>query len=663
MDTAANLGFPALLLPELEMRYKELITAMSQEYQARPDPGSRATWPPRFRNLWYALQAYRRHCNREAENATVGPEFGVDFDKHRTAYLQSNETRWSQNSKTDARSLLQHWQDTYIMVREPDAPSSESAFGDAVLEIMKDRNLGYCNLAKEIGVPKSTMYRWINNGDLPKQHKSRESVRRLELFAGKSPGELQGLFARKNYALSTREADDWVSPFRQRQRADRMAYRRSDDELPDTLKQEFRDLLQYKTKAVKHRWGTRPIEEMQAKYVSWCSTMTTIAGATVICPTANIAWANLRSFFSFATLANGPALAIETLSLALVVDHELVGSYIDFVAERAGGHMHSGCNSFLAFLASIVRKESGYVWLHPEFADKLDKSREQWPELCESAWKAYSEKLSGLINGGEGSSSREPFLELAHILNQDDPMQFLLDAFAKMKRDLERLPEDSVARACLGRDYALVTVLYSNPLRARQNAAMKWLAKDRNAPLRRMPNGNYGVFLPKRAFKNYRGAKKQDYDNVLSDLASAALHDYITTYRPILLTVRDSQGQPVLDAHSNKQQVNTDMLFVSSRNAKDRTKPWDHYNQRVAQVTKRYFGNNFGPHSFRDLVATIYLKEHPEDFYTVSRLLHDELATVIAHYDKNRTSTSFQRWHKDVDGRGKGNNRPDARAA
>jgi integrase len=653
METATSLGFPALLPTELEMRYKDLITAMAQEHHANPDPGSRSAWPSRFRNLWYALRAYRRHCNRETENATIGREFGVDFDKHRTAYLQANQAKWSQNTMTDVRSLLQQWQDRYIMMREPDAPSSESAFGDAVLEIMKDRDLSYCKLALEIAVPKSTMHSWINGGR-PQQHHSRESVRRLELFAGKATGELQGLFARKSYALSAREADDWVSPYRQRMRAERMAYWRSDDEFPETLKQEFRDLVQYKTKAVKHRWASRPIEEMQAKYVTWANTMTTIAGATVVSPTANIAWSNLRSFFSFATLENGAALAIETLSLALAVDHELVGSYIDFIAERAGGHMHGGCNSFLAFLASLLRKESGYLWLHPEFADKVGKSREQWPELCESAWKAYSEKLSGLINGGDGSSSRDPFLELAHILNQDDPMQFVLDAFAKMQRDLERMPEGSVPRAILGRDYALVTVLYANPLRARQNAAMKWLPKDRNAPLRQMPNGNYGVFLPKRAFKNYRGAKKQDYDNVLSDLASGALHDYINTYRPILLTVRDGLGQPLLDEHGNKQVIESDILFVSSRSTKDRAKPWDHYNQRVAQVTKRYFGNNFGPHSFRDLVATIYLKEHPEDFYTVSRLLHDDLSTVIAHYDKNKTSTSFQRWHKDVDGRGKG---------
>lgn len=661
MDTAASLGFPALLPTELEMRYKDLITAMAQEYQANPDPVSRSTWPSRFRNLWYALQGYRRHCNREAENATIGPEFGVDFDKHRAAYLHANQTRWSQNSATDARSLLQHWQDRYIMVREPDAPSCESAFGDAVLEIMKHRDLSYCKLALEIGVAKSTMYRWIK-GNLPKQHHSRESVRRLELFAGKAPGELQALFARKSPVLAARDDDDWVSPYRLRQRV-RVAYLRSDDEFPETLKQEFRDLVHYKTKTVKHRWVTRPLEEMQAKYATWASTITTIAGATMISPTANIVWAHLRGFMSFATLANGPALDIETLSLALVVDHELAGSYIDFVAERAGGNMHTGCHVFLAFLASIVRKETGYVWLHPELADKVGKSREQWPELCESARLVYSEKLSGLTNGGDGSISRDPFLELAHILSLDDPMAFVLNAFANMKRDLERLPEGSATRALLGRDYALVTVLFSNPLRARQNAAMKWLPRDRDAPLRRMPNGNYGVFLPKKAFKNFKGAKKQDYDNVLSDLASAALHDYITTYRPILLTLRDSQGQPVLDEHGNKQVSESDILFVSSRNKKDRARPWNDYNQRVSKVTQRYFGNNFGPHQFRDLVATIYLKENPDDFYTVSRLLHDTLPVVLAHYDKNKTNASFQRWHKFVDGRGKGNNRPDARAA
>jgi hypothetical protein len=197
METATSLGFPALLPTELEMHYKDLITAMAQEHHANPDPGSRSAWPTRFRNLWYALRAYRRHCNREAENATIGREFGVDFDKHRTAYLQANRAKWSQNTMTDVRSLLQQWQDRYIMMREPDAPSSESAFGDAVLEIMKDRDLSYCKLALEIGVPKSTMYRWIK-GDQPKQHHSRESVRRLELFAGKATGALQGLFACKS---------------------------------------------------------------------------------------------------------------------------------------------------------------------------------------------------------------------------------------------------------------------------------------------------------------------------------------------------------------------------------------------------------------------------------------------------------------------------------
>jgi len=116
---------------------------------------------------------------------------------------------------TDVRSLLQQWHDRYSMVREPDVLHTEvspSAFSDAVLELMKDRNINYNELAQEIGVPGSTVYRWIRGTvSWSRQYKSREAVRRLEVFAGKAPGELQRLFELKSSRSCASVDDDWVS--------------------------------------------------------------------------------------------------------------------------------------------------------------------------------------------------------------------------------------------------------------------------------------------------------------------------------------------------------------------------------------------------------------------------------------------------------------------
>jgi len=55
--------------------------------------------------------------------------------------------------------------------------------------------------------------------------------------------------------------------------------------------------------------------------------------------------------------------------------------------------------------------------------------------------------------------------------------------------------------------------------------------------------------------------------------------------------------------------------------------------QTVSDLTLRYGGRRVTPHLFRDIVAYAWLKAHPKDFLTLSKMLwHKSIATTIKYY-------------------------------
>ena len=78
----------------------------------------------------------------------------------------------------------------------------------------------------------------------------------------------------------------------------------------------------------------------------------------------------------------------------------------------------------------------------------------------------------------------------------------------------------------------------------------------------------------------------------------------------------------------------------------------DNFSRLVSRLTRSYIPGcmGFGPHSFRHIVATDWLKKHPNDFLTVSELLGDTVETVIREYAHLKQDVAFSRYETYVSG-------------
>ena len=61
----------------------------------------------------------------------------------------------------------------------------------------------------------------------------------------------------------------------------------------------------------------------------------------------------------------------------------------------------------------------------------------------------------------------------------------------------------------------------------------------------------------------------------------------------------------------------------------------------VSTLTLRHGGRRVTPHPFRDIVAFTWLKEHPEDYLTLSKILwHRNINTTIKNYGSRFNESS-----------------------
>lgn len=102
------------------------------------------------------------------------------------------------------------------------------------------------------------------------------------------------------------------------------------------------------------------------------------------------------------------------------------------------------------------------------------------------------------------------------------------------------------------------------------------------------------------------------------------LDDYVNNVRPRLLSGTDS-SYFLLTADGHRMH---------------------NFSRLVFRLTRNYISGcmGFGPHSFRHIVATDWLKKHPNDFLTVAELLGDSVETVIREYAHLKQDSAFSRF-------------------
>ena len=377
----------------------------------------------------------------------------------------------------------------------------------------RDSTLTIAALARQTGIPTSSLRDWINDKAAP--HGAPKRVERLEAALGAAPGSLSGRLApvpRKSPAFCPTQTfpEEW----RGSQHAQKEFRRRVKKLLPDVYpllpRPERRTLF---TKAVareKQRLEKAPPpftryckpyhdwpREAQREWDDYVKFKTQRRGRN-----RTARWDSdksrehyerlVMSLYGWWTSRSEKRNAqFARVSLALLLDPDLVMDFVEFRSERSGGHYNGMSVKILKFATSLLRRDTGWLWQnerlldaipHPaliELCDKLDdpdaprlvpllSSRDVrfWRALCESAYERLSterRETEQIIKDQKRESSR--FQPIAPILEMPAPLDALNFALKTFRQDIDSCEGPQQDRLFM--TYVIARILSVCPLRRR----------------------------------------------------------------------------------------------------------------------------------------------------------------------------------------------------
>jgi len=332
-------------------------------------------------------------------------------------------------------------------------------------------------------------------------------------------------------------------------------------------------------------------------------------------PTANRTWNALLSFLGWAKLAEGEGgagLDLETLTLGLLADKDLLFGYLDWFME-ASGQTHGGHVYFFDTVLMLLHSEDGFLPKQAGIGASLGYDAAAWLARCDATLKWIHLEILPMLkeNFEKDGRSRKPFEPIQHILDLDRPLDALMRAINKAEGD--RHTTGGEHEVTWARDIALAAMLTSNPLRILNFTELTY-RPDNTGQLRQMADGNWRIVICKKLFKNMRGAAKEhDYDQAVDPSMTPYITRYIRTYRPLIGGARP------------------ELVFVSTDHP---DREFDKLDVVVRNWTEKYVENcqGIGPHSFRHIVATHIIKATLGNFFLAARALHDSPITVERDY-------------------------------
>ena len=308
------------------------------------------------------------------------------------------------------------------------------------------------------------------------------------------------------------------------------------------------------------------------------------------------------------TWGGGGVDVTAALTLGWFADVSRVKANVEWRKRRAGNVVNGSYWKMLVHAAALCQPERGFLWRSEHIWRDFGYANVQsWREHCAESYKTYRQMMR--VIKPQVRQSRDPFEPIKDIIAMDRPLDAVLDAIDRMDQD--RPPPGGEAELVWARDRLLLSLMASNPLRARNLKELTWHA-DNSGDLRRDPDGNYRIFIPSARLKNHSGAGAKDYDVRVQPTLTPVIDKYLRDYAPRL-----SRGL-------------TARIFVGT------VRPeleWVGLNDAFCRLTKRYFvdSRGFGPHAMRHIVATALVKRHGS-FTAAAKVLHDYEDTVRKHY-------------------------------
>ncbi|WP_429503186.1 hypothetical protein [Paraburkholderia youngii] len=585
-----------------------------------------------FRNHLSSLNSFLAFNGKSSES-TVGHELLSSFDAKLKAYLASLSV--SQHSKNDRASHLRAWQRAAKSLLEPTVrdviprsnDSSVSPFHQLLRAAIASTGESAKSIAKRARTSTTTAYRWLK-GAYPNR-RALPALARLEACLGLERDSLRRLLpAIQDAANRGTCAGRTAIPYRERQYVNSHdRFRIPVDALSERFMKEWNDFFEHKTatrprlKRAKRLWRLLPKDKIARDLPAYA------CRHNLGCTTAELNMDRFRSYFGYLSLpASDGGFGVsneEAQTLAWFAVADAVDGYLEFMRNRSKGITHGGHSSFAALGAALTNNKTGYLFQRPELAAHLPSSSKivDWEgacagtyELCQD-WKRVATEVS-----------RNPQDPIRGLLNLSEPLLPVLRAISKLDEKAAKAPPGSKAEARYKRDALLLSMLVANPLRARNFVIMSW-RPDQTGNLYRREDGQWRIRFEAKDFKSEPKSLQTQYDAPLPRALGHRIEEYLDEFRPRLVG----------------KNANASWMFPNDKAGK-----WKTMNRQLARITRAFIpeSHSFGPHAVRHLVATDYLRKHPNDYPTVSQLLHDKLETVLREYAHLRQDDSFGKYEE-----------------
>jgi len=597
-----------------------------------------------IRNHLTALRGFIS-ANGKTTGSPIGEELASTYADALRKYQASLNV--SERSASDRRSILNAWKSSFeslgaapqISVRGRERHGSAiqshpaNPFERSLKSALKSSGLTPRRAAQLAGISMSAIGRWTR-GALP-NIRSAHTLPKLEAALSLPAGHLSSALTEATMKLAPTHRNEFRERFRQRCKD---TYLLKLNELTDEFLSEWQALLDYKTTKSKGPADSK-------RRLSWTVSVAAIKSDSIpgitthndkYIGSARAAWERVRAYLGYLKLPQEnqgyglPPSSAQTLAWFAVP--ESIDSYLAFLTERSGGLRHTGHAVFCAFVASLTHPENGFLTHTPHFFEKLPPEATQgrsWAELCEASramaldWKAEANDIA-----------RVPSLPIQFLLDQPEPLTPIFQAMEKLRVRSVRAPAKSMEEALARRDELLLGLLISNPLR-RLNIIQLTYRDDNTGDVYRTATGEWRIRLRTKDFKNGRGRNRnarnsRAYDVKVAPWLDTLITDYVTWFRPAL-----TRGKSI------------DSFLVSAKG-----NPFTEITSRVLDLTRELIpgSGGFGPHAFRHLVATDWLRRNPNDFLTVAELLNDSLAVVMSTYAHLKRDDALMRHSSQLSG-------------
>lgn len=339
----------------------------------------------------------------------------------------------------------------------------------------------------------------------------------------------------------------------------------------------------------------------------------------------------------------------EDLSLALLADFSLIEQWISYTKERAGNSYNGYTEKQLNLVKMLTRKDTGFLWNHPGFSKKYSHSIHQdtWQEVCEDTWLEAKMLLKTIHSKREIKLTRCPRETLSAILSRDQPIQALKELSHEHEKE-RPLPHQSDTKAAMWhRDEILHEILEAIPLRMKTLARVTYRENGSGTLYRLDSNGSWHLRFHGTAFKNTKGKAKKGLYVELPKSLWEKLDTYIEKYRPILLETYEGNLEKVEhDVFLNNCKLGAYRKYGPPRTLREKAKS---LSEHIRYMFRSYLRVSAGGHAYRHIIATDWLKNHPDSYLIVADILHDKIETVIKDYSHLRQEGSLKRYHAYLD--------------